>query len=67
MKFGMSIVNRGPDAGRQTYEVAAAKAEETGQNFRNSLPRDRGRKDPPSLRKERRWVRWGRTKTRSQI
>jgi probable F420-dependent oxidoreductase len=30
MKFGMSIIVRGPDCGRQTFEAMAAKAEETG-------------------------------------
>lgn len=30
MKFGMSIITRGPDCGRETYEAMAAKAEQTG-------------------------------------
>ena len=30
MKFGMSIIVRGPDCGRETFEAMAAKAEETG-------------------------------------
>ena len=30
MKFGMSVIVRGPDCGRETFEAMAAKAEETG-------------------------------------